>query len=46
MFTYTRNERKWVRETMLYPLFLPSCFIVTKKSPKFLWNSFAVRTGL
>ena len=45
MFTYTQSERKWVRETMLYPL-LPPCFIETKKSPKFLWNSFAVRTGL
>ena len=46
MFTYTRSERKWVRETTLYPLSFPPCFIVIKKSPKFLWNSFAVRTGL
>ena len=46
MFTYTRNERKWVRETMFYPLIALLRFIKTKTSPKFLWNSFAVRTGL
>ena len=30
----------------LYPLLTPLRFIKTKTSPKFLWNSFAVRTGL
>ena len=29
-----------------YPLLTPLRFIKTKTSPKFLWNSFAVRTGL
>ena len=30
-----------------YPLLAPSCDLyITKTSPKFLWNSFAVRTGL
>ena len=35
MFTYTRNERKWVRETTLYPLSFPLVLLKQKRVPNF-----------
>ena len=46
MFTYTRNERKWVRETTLYPLSFPLALLKQKRVPNFFGTRFAVRTGL
>ncbi len=46
MFTYTRSERKWVRETMLYPPSFPLVLLKQKRVPNFFGTLFAVRTGL
>ena len=35
MFTYTRSERKWVRETTLYPLSFPLALLKQKRVPNF-----------
>ena len=40
------NVLLFVLFSMFYPLLAPLRFIKTKTSPKFLWDSFAVRTGL
>ncbi len=46
MFTYTRSERKWVRETTLYPGSSPLALLKQKRVPNFFGTLPAVRTGL